>query len=381
MLIHKVMQHIRAPEKPLETHVRVGATILRSVLRRLEWTVIRRLDGLLHGDYRTLFRGFGLDLADLREYQYHDDVRHIDWNVTARIQTPVRARVTTRTARSPAWFLLDLSPSVDFGSESVQKRAVSSEFVTVLARLLTRHGNRVGALFYGGDVDTVIPARSGRRHVLHILHRMLTRPELLAVAAAPTSTICCATGFDVDRRGARSCSSCPISSARPAGRSRSPTSRSAMKSSRCGSTIRWRWSCPTWGCSSSRTRRPASRCSSTRTTAASASASPAAAERREEELRAAFRRRRRGRARAVHRRRPRRRDPAVRRSAQAAQPARGGRRHAAAHARAWRARLARSTSSGPTALAAGGCVPRWSLVLPAPAPAPQEEGRAFAMRA
>jgi uncharacterized protein (DUF58 family) len=52
------------------------------LLRRLEWTVIRRLDGLLQGDYRTLFRGFGLDLADLREYQAHDDVRHIDWNVT-----------------------------------------------------------------------------------------------------------------------------------------------------------------------------------------------------------------------------------------------------------------------------------------------------------
>jgi uncharacterized protein (DUF58 family) len=49
---------------------------------------MRRLDGLLHGDYRTLFRGFGLDLADLREYQYGDDVRHIDWNVTARLQQP-----------------------------------------------------------------------------------------------------------------------------------------------------------------------------------------------------------------------------------------------------------------------------------------------------
>ena len=58
------------------------------LLSRLEWTVIRRLDGLLQGDYRTLFRGFGLDLADLREYQYHDDVRRIDWNVTARLQTP-----------------------------------------------------------------------------------------------------------------------------------------------------------------------------------------------------------------------------------------------------------------------------------------------------
>jgi uncharacterized protein (DUF58 family) len=145
------------------------------ILRRLEWTVIRRLDGLLHGDYRTLFRGFGLDLADLREYQYQDDVRHIDWNVTARLQTPyVREYYEDREVT--AWFLLDLSPSIDFGSQHVRKRSLSTEFVTVLARVLTRHGNRVGALFYGDTVDTVIPARSGRRHVLHLLHRMLSRP-------------------------------------------------------------------------------------------------------------------------------------------------------------------------------------------------------------
>ncbi|MET0502443.1 MAG: DUF58 domain-containing protein [Candidatus Binatia bacterium] len=152
-----------------------------NILRRLEWTVIRRLDGLLHGDYQSLFRGFGLDLADLREYQYHDDVRYIDWNVTARLMTPY-VRVYNEDREVTAWFLLDLSPSVDFGSH-VKKRSVSTEFVTVLARLLTRHGNRVGALFYGDSVDTVIPTRSGRRHALHILHRMLSRPERSGSAA------------------------------------------------------------------------------------------------------------------------------------------------------------------------------------------------------
>ena len=147
------------------------------ILRRLEWTVIRRLDGMLHGDYRTLFRGTGLDLADLREYQYHDDVRHIDWNVTARLQVP-HVREFNEEREVAAWFLLDLSPSVDFGSEHVRKRAISADFVTVIARMLTRHGNRVGAMFYGGDVDTVIPARTGRRHVMHILHGILSRPEV-----------------------------------------------------------------------------------------------------------------------------------------------------------------------------------------------------------
>jgi uncharacterized protein (DUF58 family) len=149
------------------------------VLRRLEWTVIRRLDGLLQGDYRTLMRGTGIDLADLREYQHHDDVRHIDWNVTARLQQP-HVRVFTEDREMAAWFLLDLSPSVDFGSGPQRKRQVSAEFVAVLARLLTRHGNRVGALLYGTGHDMAIPARSGRRHVLHLLHTM-------HAAAAPSS--------------------------------------------------------------------------------------------------------------------------------------------------------------------------------------------------
>ena len=154
-----------------------SAQSAENVLRRLDWTVLRRLDGLLHGDYRTLFRGFGLDLADLREYQYHDDVRYIDWNVTARLDTPF-VREYNEEREVNAWFLLDLSPSVDFGSAQVKKRSVAADFVTVLARILTRRGNRVGAVFYGASVDTVIPARSGRRQVLHILHTMLTRPEL-----------------------------------------------------------------------------------------------------------------------------------------------------------------------------------------------------------
>jgi uncharacterized protein (DUF58 family) len=152
-----------------------------AILRRLEWTVIRRLDGLLHGDYRALFRGAGVDLADLREYQYHDDVRRIDWNVTARLGAPY-VREYHEDREVTAWFLLDLSPSVDFGSRA-RKRSVSAEFVAVLARLLTRHGNPVGAMFYGDRLDAVIPPRSGRRHVLHLLEAMRTRPRLAASRA------------------------------------------------------------------------------------------------------------------------------------------------------------------------------------------------------
>jgi len=154
-----------------------------ALLKRMEWTVIRRLDGLLQGDYRTLWRGAGLDLADLREYQHHDDVRHIDWNVTARLQTPY-VRQFTEDRELTAWFLVDLSASVDFGSDRTTKRTLAREFVAVLARLLTRHGNRVGALLYGTTVDTVIPARGGRTHVLNLLQRMAHRPA----EAAPGAT-------------------------------------------------------------------------------------------------------------------------------------------------------------------------------------------------
>ena len=146
-----------------------------AILRRLDWTVLRRLDGLLHGDYRTLFRGFGLDLAELREYQYHDDVRHIDWNVTARLQTPY-VRQFNEDREITAWFLLDLSPSIDFGSGEARKREISAEFVTVMARMLTRHGNRVGAMFYGEQIDAVVPAGNSRRHLLNLLKQMLERP-------------------------------------------------------------------------------------------------------------------------------------------------------------------------------------------------------------
>jgi uncharacterized protein (DUF58 family) len=145
-----------------------------ALLRQLEWTVIRRLDGQLQGDYRTLFRGAGLMLADLREYQAHDDVRHIDWNVTARMQTPY-VREHQEDREMTAWFVVDLSGSVDFGSGAISKRTLATECVGVLSRLLTKHGNRIGALLYtgaGGHANVFVPARSGRRQVLHVLERM-----------------------------------------------------------------------------------------------------------------------------------------------------------------------------------------------------------------
>lgn len=158
-------------------------------LQRLEWTVLKRLDGQLQGDYRSLFRGTGLVLADLREYQAHDDVRHIDWNVTARMQTPY-VREHQEDREIAAWFVLDLSASVAFGSGSTSKRELACSIVTVLSKLLSQHGNRVGLMLFTGQPSAhcVVPARSGRRHLLHIAHQML-RADPAHTQAVQTSPL------------------------------------------------------------------------------------------------------------------------------------------------------------------------------------------------
>ena len=145
------------------------------ILQRIDWQIIRRLDGQLQGDYRSLFHGYGLDFSDLREYQPYDDIRYIDWNVTARMDTPY-IRQYTEDREIAAWFLLDLSPSLDFGGLQAVKRNVLIDFVATLSRLLTRHGNRVGAMFYANRLEKVIPARGGRDQVLSLIRDLLQQP-------------------------------------------------------------------------------------------------------------------------------------------------------------------------------------------------------------
>ena len=150
-------------------------TSSEAVLKRLEWTVLRRLDGWLHGDWRSLWRGTGLDLADLREYQHMDDVRHIDWNVTARTGVP-HVRLFNEDRDLTAWFLVDTSASSLFGSQGQSKGDVALNFVGLMARLLTRHGNRVGAILFNQQVDRVIPPRGGRPQVLQLLEALRQPP-------------------------------------------------------------------------------------------------------------------------------------------------------------------------------------------------------------
>lgn len=142
------------------------------ILHRLDWKVIRRLDGLLQGDYRTLFYGQGLDFSDLREYQEEDDIRYIDWNVTARMNR-LHVRQFVEEREITAWFLVDLSASMGFGSMDRSKEMVLVDLVSTLARLLTRNGNKVGAILYKDRIVGTIPPRGGRVQVLRLIHEML----------------------------------------------------------------------------------------------------------------------------------------------------------------------------------------------------------------
>jgi len=152
------------------------------LLVRLEWRVIRRLDGLLAGSYRTAHRGTGTDLVGLREYTEGDDARHIDWNVTARLNEP-QLRVFTEDRELTVWLVLDRSASMTVGAPGRGKQDVLTELALVLARLFSRGGNRVGALLYDtglhdtGLYDTglhdtgavrIVPPGTGRRHALRI---------------------------------------------------------------------------------------------------------------------------------------------------------------------------------------------------------------------
>ena len=142
-------------------------TTSERLLVRLEWRVIRRLDGRLAGGYRTAHRGTGTDLVGLREYTEGDDARHIDWNVTARLNEP-QLRVFTEDRELTVWLVLDRSASMMVGAPGHGKNDVLNELALVLARLFGRSGNRVGALLYDTGAVRTVPPGTGRRHALRI---------------------------------------------------------------------------------------------------------------------------------------------------------------------------------------------------------------------
>jgi uncharacterized protein (DUF58 family) len=147
------------------------ATAPDRLLRRLEWRLGRRLDGRLQGAYRTVWHGDGVDFTDLRAYVPEDDVRHIDWNVTARLDEPF-VRQYTEDRELTAWLVVDRSASMRFGQKA-GKESVATELAVSLGRVIGQGGNRVGAILYDNDRHLIIPPRTGRDQILRIAHELL----------------------------------------------------------------------------------------------------------------------------------------------------------------------------------------------------------------
>ncbi len=153
----------------------------RDILRRLELEVTRRLDGLLHGDHRGLVPGHGSELGETRRYAPGDDVRRIDWNVTARLQE-AHIRQTIAERELQTWLVVDRSPRLDFGTALTHKRELVLAAAAAVGFLTNRDGNQIGAVFAGpADADRdvpvpVVPPRSSRKHFLRVLHDIAAFP-------------------------------------------------------------------------------------------------------------------------------------------------------------------------------------------------------------
>jgi uncharacterized protein (DUF58 family) len=146
----------------------VKARAPEAALRALDLTVRRRVDGLLAGDHRTAFPGLGTELHQLRAYEPGDDVRQIEWNVTARTGEPhVQVQLAERSLTT--WLVLDLSASMNFGTALMRKLDAAEGVALAVGHLATRRGNRLGVATFGGPKVQVLPPRQGRTGLLGVL--------------------------------------------------------------------------------------------------------------------------------------------------------------------------------------------------------------------
>jgi uncharacterized protein (DUF58 family) len=154
----------------------VRAEPVAQMLRRLDFTVSRPIAMRLGGDATSVVRGSGLDLAELREYQPGDDVRYLDWNATARTGRPhVRQTYTERAL--DVWLLVDVSPSIDWGTARRTKRSHAEELIAALAQVIGRRNHRLGAMLFAERPLDVLPPATGRFNMLRLLARLRETPR------------------------------------------------------------------------------------------------------------------------------------------------------------------------------------------------------------
>lgn len=178
----------------------VGDRPAEEILRRLTLDVTRKLDGVLHGDFMGLVPGRGSEPGETREYEPGDDVRRIDWNVTARTQrTHIRQTIADRELE--AWLLVDRSSRLDFGTATCEKRDLVLAAAAGIGLLVARGGNRVGAVMLRGSECSTVPPRSGRKHLLGLLERIMDTPRRDGSGPAQLDVALRRVGSMAKRRG------------------------------------------------------------------------------------------------------------------------------------------------------------------------------------
>jgi uncharacterized protein (DUF58 family) len=170
------------------------------LLRALDVIVRRRVEGLLPGEARSSALGDGTELAQVRPYQPGDDVRAIDWNVTARTGEPhVRVHVAERSL--VAWLVLDVSPSMAFGTADRRKADVAEGVALALGYLATRRGNRLGVVTFGGSRPALLPPRRGREALMTTLLELRTAPDEEGTGVTPLGPALARAAAAAQRRG------------------------------------------------------------------------------------------------------------------------------------------------------------------------------------
>jgi uncharacterized protein (DUF58 family) len=173
---------------------------LTAALKSLELTVKRKLDGVLHGDHLGLIPGPGTEPGESREYQPVDDVRRMDWAVTARTTHPhVRQMIADRELET--WMVIDMSASLDFGTTVCEKRDLAVAAAAAITYLNSGGGNRIGAVIANGATITRVPARSGRQHEQTLLRTIATAPKAPTGVRGDLATLIDALRRPERRRG------------------------------------------------------------------------------------------------------------------------------------------------------------------------------------
>jgi uncharacterized protein (DUF58 family) len=188
------MSEARDPARP------GPGTLSPALLHALQIDVGRRIEGLLAGEYRSSRHGDGVELAQVRPYVPGDDVRTIEWNVTARTGTPhVRVHLAERVLVT--WLVLDTSPSMQFGTADRRKADVAAGVALAIGHLATRRGNRLGLLTFGDRNPRTLPPAQGRHGLIGLLAALQEEPEAERVGATSLGTALARTGATARQRG------------------------------------------------------------------------------------------------------------------------------------------------------------------------------------